>query len=431
MISLKEKIKTFNYLWKDLSNVFYGVCDLPFDMDKTYEKYLNKILNSKTDEQYFLLLTEYVNLFNDGHTNVSLPKIILDKRKYLPFNLIYIKNKYYVCDTINELSNIKLCEIKSINNICFKKLLKKVFKYVHHKDNFAYHGRIETYLPFFLNKKRNKLLLSNGEKYFFDLLDEKPQLKTTFDLKTNIPFKKIDNELNAKLYQNSLYIELKNFNNSKQIEKCIDLIKTTDSKNIILDLRENEGGMTANAEKIANLFIEGTYSAYKKKTREFVGSNLASASQFVAFKDKIENWIKTGLTTQKEIDENNNYFYGKSFKTYTDCYGKTKHETVNKKLYVLTSGYTFSAGEDFVCMIKVNNAGTIVGQNTYGSTGTPFVEKFQNGFSVRVCSIGNELIDGTKFLNVGICPDIKLENNISNYKTNKDFVLENLLKNLQ
>ena len=76
---------------------------------------------------------------------------------------------------------------------------------------------------------------------------------------------------------------------------------------------------------------------------------------------------------------------------------------------LLTSRRTISAAEDFVAMFKSNRRATIIGEPTFGSTGSPCLFQLRCGGRAQVVSVGYRLLDGTEFINVGIQPDVCTE----------------------
>ena len=73
---------------------------------------------------------------------------------------------------------------------------------------------------------------------------------------------------------------------------------------------------------------------------------------------------------------------------------------------LLISRNTVSAAEDFTAMFKSNHRATLIGEPTFGSTGTPYMIKLRCGGRAQVVSVGYRLLDGTEFIGKGIDPDI-------------------------
>jgi len=432
MINLTKRIKNFNLIYNMLSETFYGKCELKFEMSKVYEKYLKKIINSKSEKEYYLLLAEFLRLFDDGHTDINFSKKILNKIGYLPFSLYNVKGSYYIGDTIEELKHLKFEKIKSINGISFTKLKKICSRYIHSVEGFLYRGKFEKFLPFFL-KKRNNVMIINDNKFKFDLLKEKQNFNNIY-IKPKDGFVKISSNFNE-IYitnDNILYVYIDTFNNVDKTNELVDILKKQEKlKAVILDVRNNEGGMTLNAEKIASFFIKGKFKALNKKTRISNALDLASARLYNLTPQKAAEYISKGITTKEKINKSIKILNGDNFECYSNEFGGNNKFYFDCDCYILTSRYTVSAGDDFVAMFKANNVGLIVGDITYGSTGTPYTLKLDDGSIARSCTVKCSLIDDTEFINIGIKPHVCISNSIKDYRKNNDKVLNYVLNKIK
>jgi carboxyl-terminal processing protease len=120
------------------------------------------------------------------------------------------------------------------------------------------------------------------------------------------------------------YMRLSDFtsNASKEVKKALNELKDKGAKNIILDLRDNPGGLLSEAINISNLFIS--------KDKEIVST-----------KGKIAEWNKTYTALNAAVD--------------TDI-----------PLVVLTSSRSASASEIVSGVMQDYDRGVLVGQRTYG-----------------------------------------------------------------
>ena len=392
-------------------------------------KQLNKI---KTDKDYFILLSKLFASLNDGHTYITMPQSLRKELGYLPFDFICINNEYYIKSATSEFKELVLKQIKSINGVEFNSLLKECFKYIHHNENFTYWNKIEQILPLLLKQRNNKITTTDYKNYKFNL-NAQPQEKVGFStIKSSFKYKEIvNNDYSLFEFENDIiYLKLDSFNNSNLINNCVkELKKLKKAKAIIIDVRNNEGGITKNAEKIAELFFNKPFSDSIKLTTQTNGLDLASASQYACFsEEKLNEFITNGITTKEIIEKNLKTYNGETFKEYSSTWGSNKKAVFTSPCYILTSRYTISAAEDFVAMFKSNNRASIIGDNTYGSTGTPFMLKLSNGFNAKICSVHYTLLDKTEFINIGIKPDIKKCLTINDLRTGKDTVLDYAIK---
>ncbi|MFN3404447.1 MAG: S41 family peptidase [Cytophagaceae bacterium] len=120
------------------------------------------------------------------------------------------------------------------------------------------------------------------------------------------------------------YIKLSDFTSgaSKEVKKALVELKSSGAKNIILDLRDNPGGLLSEAINISNLFVQ--------KDKEIVRT-----------KGKISEWNKVYNALNSPVD--------------TDI-----------PLVVLTSSRSASASEIVSGVMQDYDRGVLIGQRTYG-----------------------------------------------------------------
>ncbi|MBO9703453.1 MAG: S41 family peptidase [Sporocytophaga sp.] len=123
---------------------------------------------------------------------------------------------------------------------------------------------------------------------------------------------------------NTGYIKLSDFtsNASKEVKKALVELKEKGAKNIILDLRDNPGGLLSEAINISNLFI-------------------AKDKEIVRTKGKISEWNKIYNALNAPVD-------------------------TEMPLVVLTSSRSASASEIVSGVIQDYDRGVLIGERTYG-----------------------------------------------------------------
>ena len=189
-----------------------------------------------------------------------------------------------------------------------------------------------------------------------------------------------------------------------------ELLETTPSISLVrLDIRDNIGGNTYYAEKVAELFISGVFCSCRKWTQIRNAVDTASASQIVSYSDeRIKQYIKDGLLTEESVADAKRVMKHTKYEEYTSSHGIENQKAIyDGPLQVLISKRTMSAAEDFVAMFKSNHRGELIGEPTYGSTGTPCTISLRCGGRAQVVSVGYRLLDGTEFIGNGIMPDDK------------------------
>ena len=86
-----------------------------------------------------------------------------------------------------------------------------------------------------------------------------------------------------------------------------------------------------------------------------------------------------------------------------------------------------SVVEDFLISADNQKHFTKIGENSFGSTGQPFLFEMPGGGNARVCTKKDTYPDGREFVGVGIKPDIEVIPTLNDYTNKKDVVLEKAL----
>ena len=189
-----------------------------------------------------------------------------------------------------------------------------------------------------------------------------------------------------------------------------ELLETTPNISLVrLDIRNNIGGNTYYAAKVAELFISGTFQSCQKWTQVRNAVGTASASQLVCYsEEEIQKCIRDGMFTEDAVSDAKSIMNHTKYEIYTSSHGVENQCAIYEgPLQILISRNTMSAAEDFTAMFKGNHRGTLIGEPTYGSTGTPCFIPLRCGGRAQVVSVGYRLLDGTEFIGKGIMPDME------------------------
>ena len=431
MYPLTDRIADLSMIWKQVSLIFPYFDQKTVDWDKEYTYFLEKVMNTASPLNFHLLMAEFVNLLGDGHTDYSLPLSMINERGHLPFTLRMVENEYCIDSIIPDHAAHLGQTVISLNGTPFCEVLDSLSRYTYHVDGYIPSYRLRQLLPFAAKQCSNMLQTSSGS-FGFDLLPEKPLSFVKQPLKPRSPYQSIGSgKLDMRIFdRNILYVRLDDFKyRSAATEISTALSNMPNIQGMIIDIRENIGGMTFNGAEVAKLLIGGKFSACKKRTRSMTGVDFASASQLMRWREEdIQKHIAAGLSTREEIEESKNLLQNMHFDHYTDEFGDETHVAQFKgPCILLTSRYTLSAAEDFVAMFKTNKRATIVGTRTSGTTGTPLLQTFKCGGRLRVCSVGYKLLDNTKFIGCGIEPDVFCALTPNAYRHGHDHVLDEAL----
>ena len=176
------------------------------------------------------------------------------------------------------------------------------------------------------------------------------------------------------LEKNIGYIRLTSFNENsgKQIKKEIKkLEKNNNIKSYILDLRNNPGGLLSQAIKISDFFLDN--------------------GEIVS-------------TKSRKPSENRKWF------------AKKGDLTNGKTLLVLINYGSASASEIVAGALKDHKRAILLGENSYGKGSVQSIIPLKNNGAIRLTVAKYYLPSGKSISEVGVSPDIEVEENSDEFK---------------
>lgn len=395
-----EKIMDLSTIWQQATFVFPHFGERQICWDEVYRSYLGRVLATKSEPEHALLMAEFINTLGDGHTDLSFKKEILEEAGYLPFALEYLADGYYLDGW----------RVERIDGIPMETLVEQAAKYVYRVGNFV--PRLNYILPFLLPAGDHWVETEQGSRAF--ALQKQRILPKR---RENVEFVRHGEVL-------QIIIDDLLRNHAPQIQERLEQWKP---KAVILDLRENVGGMTIHGANIAQLFISGQFGGCQKWTRTMTGVGYASASQWVRMPEQERQRFLTDEKSKEEYLAAQRRMDLAEYEYYDDCWGKEGAQAVfTGPVFLLTSRKTVSAAEDLVAFFRTNHRATIIGMPTCGTSGTPLLKNLSCG-TMRVCSVGYRLKDGTPWVGRGIEPDILICPTEADWRQNTDPVLETAL----
>ena len=174
------------------------------------------------------------------------------------------------------------------------------------------------------------------------------------------------------------YLRLTSFNENSgdQIkDKIKEFNKKKDIKGYILDLRNNPGGLLSQAIKIADFFLEN--------------------GEIVS-------------TKSRKISENRRWF------------AKKGDLTKGKTLIVLINQGSASASEIVAGALKDHKRAILVGENSYGKGSVQSIIPLKNKGAIRLTISKYYLPSGKSISEVGVTPDIEVEESSDTFVINTD-----------
>ena len=174
------------------------------------------------------------------------------------------------------------------------------------------------------------------------------------------------------------YLRLTSFNenSSDQLKKKInELNKNKNLNGFIFDLRNNPGGLLSQAIKITDFFLDD--------------------GEIVS-------------TKGRKKSENRKWF------------AKKGDLTNGKPLIILTNYGSASASEIVAGALKDHKRGIVVGENTYGKGSVQSIMPLKNKGAIRLTISKYYLPSGKSISNIGVEPDILIEENKDKFSINSD-----------
>jgi C-terminal processing protease CtpA/Prc len=392
--------------------------------DNTFKELIVTVQNTKSDYEYYRELQKFCALLKDGHTNVYMPPLMavgINQTQFGDYQLfleniddraIIIRTNLSKKDEVPAGSEIIEVNGKKTNDY----IDLEIAPYISSSTDYVLKD-----ICF-----ENLLLGHMGDKYHLKI--KRPQGDTIeLNLTHNQikeaavfpPYERARNLLDFKWINRCVaYVGLNSFDNPKIDSLFIKILpELYKAKGLIIDLRYNGGGSTGIGTFILQYLTNDTI---------LYGAKSISRLHIPAFKA----WGKT--INQK--DTMNNVWASKSLLSYQDklfCtleYTTQSDKVTSKRIVVpttiLTGHKTASAAEDFLIYADNQKHMIRIGENTFGSTGQPFVFSLPGGGTARVCTKKDTYPNGKEFVGYGIKPDIEIKRTVNDYLQKRDPVLD-------
>jgi carboxyl-terminal processing protease len=412
-ISIEEKIAGLSKLWMEAKYnfaFFDQVKDLHWD--KSYIIYLSKIKKTKSTREYYKVLRQFYALLKDGHTDIGNPKeigLFLHARPFIRQRLI--EGKVIVTSIDDKSVRVNIGdEIVAINGHDTHLYAKKYIKpYIssstpNHLDYLSYEIKL--------------LRGQEGKSVKIKFKTRKGKIytrKLKRHLITNKVIKKLGiqkHTVEDKWIGELAYFKIRHVGNKgvfKTVKK--NMTKYKKAKGVILDFRENGGGNTWVGWNILQLFTSKGINGITWKTRKYRPSLRAwKSNEFISNEVAyVDSWTKA---SKMEKGHDGGVIY-------------------DIPIRVLIGRQTFSAGEDTAIAVKSNNLGLLIGENTAGSTGQPLVQSLPGGGWFRVCTKRDYGKNNLDWVGTGVKPDIKVTQNLSDFYSGIDTVLNKAIESFE
>lgn len=407
----------------DVSTIYHSALNLfPYWTNKKIKEwkqaYLDTIkqtLSSDSLTDFYHLLCQFTARLDDGHTMIYLPKELKEDLVY-PIALDMIENQLVIVKTTNDYQNYLYLPIKRINGLSVSDFLKEITSKFWLSNEVVSLYYYQNYLSFFQPNQLSVDFFSN------DRLELSPQNKETIVWMEEKVEKDLVVETDAITIikdKNKILITIKHFLSQDVVTifyQYMELYK--ESEVIIFDVRGNMGGNSGLANDICSAFFKESFETELSFYQVLDAQRYASGTQ---------------LYYKQDISDDNEFTQTLSHQYYLEgidqeTVPKNRGELSDKAVIIIQNRQTYSSAENFVMNFYKRPKTRIIGTYSAGSTGQPALIPLETGGTFMVTAKGVKIPNGKIHHNIGIKPDIMMEEMLSDKLNGVDSLLNYALQ---
>lgn len=409
-----------------LSTVWHNVRDnfaFPHHFEQTnpdslYRAFLPKVMNASSENDFSLLMTEFLAKFGDAHTRFFADT----QTATVPIKFVGLNKNVYVRNIGKQyIKKIpigsKLVKINGRSVVDF--LETEIYPYVAaSNDDWKFRKSLDSFLNGVAGTEvMLEFLTPNKKTETLTINRVEPQILDSYE------WGKTDDNRVAYveiLPGNIAYMRMSTFTNPYEVNKVFkdNIAQMRNSKGVIFDIRGNRGGSDECWNPAIFDYIapaeKDQYSALVMKCR-------VANSAFQEYGSQIPQLKDFATETAMEIIRTG----GSYFSQIPDSL------KIKSPIIILTDGYTGSAAENFAITMKNLGLAELVGSHTVGVISHPRYFDLPNGYSYGLSTWAYFNPDGTSIIETGIIPDVEIEYTIDDLITDSDSQLDKALELLR
>jgi len=397
-LSTDERIKIFVKVWAEIKYNFANFDLVPeVNWDRVLEKKLPLVQQDQSNKDFARLLIRCITKLKDGHTDIKMKYYEIFDQAQPALVVRVIEGKTIVTEAGNSKDVVKVNlkvgdEILKIDGKDVREVLEKeIYPYVFASTDQWRDNKAFRYLLRGPEGSEIKLRIKSIEGRQRDIV-----LTREIDWGKSIPRKEHTNFDYKDLGDGISYVAINTFGTGEVVDEFKKyMYKICQSKGLIIDVRENGGGNSANGDRIVSFLIDKKIPNLRWKTPQHIAA-------FEAW-GRPKNW-HTGEAEYVEPCEEIEHFRG--------------------PIVALTGPESFSAAEDFLVLLHSSNRATLVGGRTGGSTGQPLRFELDYGVNGKICTKRDTYPDGREFVGIGVIPDVEFHVTQKSISEGEDIVLQ-------
>ncbi len=437
-ISDELKIYELSKLWKEAEYNFAFWDKLDINWDEEYKKALPRVLAAKDIYEYYDELVRFAALLGDGHTSVFLPNDLMqdaDRFSMFPIFLFRFGQEIAVINVCEEYKDeIPLYSVvKKIDGVDAGEYVREnCYPYIWHANEQACGFNAMSQLIFGAKGSSAEFTFEYEGKQFCKKLTREDPTKIRWH---SAQAPAANDRSRRLLVSGDSYkceitddgiavLKLTSFADDSMPERIYEQIGELEkARAFIIDVRGNTGGSSGNADAVAAMFIDGDFDSCGAETQVYEPTYKA----WGVYRDDLKN-ISPSELEERYSDEESIKVYKMSrhiyYKREIDKAVRKAPKRLSGPVAILMNEYTFSAGEDFIDVMKAHTDAVFIGNNTAGSSGQPLEVSLESGGRFRICTRRCFAQNGEDIYNKGFSPDIKVEHSLSDYIEGRDRAFE-------
>ena len=419
----QEIVNDLDYLVETIEDVHPNLYDY-ITREEFYSKVSNlkNSLNGKvTEVEFYRSVSKLLALVKDGHTRTGHGFYVQRMRglflKIFPYKIKIHKGRIFIIDNYNYKNRIPAgSEVLKINGLKPEQFIREVSEYCSYENNqfrnyliarpkkIGLWNSFKDYEIVYKNPQNNKILTIHSSSGFISkLLMLKDMMTADYEFKT------IDENIGYLVFNRFEKPDKSN----QFIKNTFAIIKKEGIENLIIDMRNNEGGHSIIGEELMQYIAKEPFSVMdgveNKISKELVSK-------------KYKSWLESKKESIGTVEK------------YTDMKKKELKDIplrFNGNCHLLISGHTYSSGSGFASAFQCANIGKVIGSETGGLMVT-YGDVYRFKLPKTKCPID---VSWRKLYHPcgeenrrGVIPDFEIENSIEDEIKKRDRVLEYAIK---
>jgi hypothetical protein len=422
IFSKQDAVDDLNYYYDQIKKVHVNFTYKLSEsvLEKKIDSLIVTLPDSLSTKSFWYKTSPFFNENFDAHTGLDyyIDETFVNSDKLLPFNISSENNSYFINNCIdNSLNSI---QILKINTLKIEDIIDTLIVFAKGDRYEARKAVVMNNLPYFYS-----LLFSPTSAYSIELQSDyrTEQLIIKSTEFSNLKFFKKTpsiNLINEVTYKITIPSFDYNINFKDFFIYSFDSISKTNCRNIVIDLRNNLGGVSSNADLLMSYLCnkkiqtEITIMRNSKLTRDYYKSILVGVSYFYYLKKilfektyrQLFLYHKDNITIKSTTD----FQYSNNYKKYN--------------FLIITNNSTLSTAAYFSAVAKFNNIAYVIGDYS-----GEFSNSYTNSIPLKLPKSGLDATISNEYIELP--PYFRTKLNIEPSLFIKDKDIESYIRNLK